>query len=100
MTIQTEEMVARLVSQGGYGEREARRAATDLAHLPPRTAEAFHEWWISSRTPAFEVGGWSVRRLREEWQMTEVAAYLTLGWLEEDPEAALAAMAEGIDQVW
>jgi hypothetical protein len=97
--IETEAIISRLATCQGYSKREAERAAQELTNLPPHVYEAFARWWTTGETPSIELAGFSVERLVREWQMTEVAAFLTLGWLAEDPDAALAAIREGVDRV-
>jgi hypothetical protein len=98
--IETGAIVSRLMDKEGYSKREALRAAEDLACLPPAVHEAFIQWWTTGEeTPPIEIAGFTTSRLIDEWQMTPVAAFLTLGWLAEDPESALAAMREGVDRI-
>jgi hypothetical protein len=98
MNIQPDEMIARLVSEFGYTEKNVARVALDLQACTPVVQEAFEKWWCGEGLdPHLEVKGYTLKRLIEEYGLGPVAAFLDIDWLIQEPERALKALSRGYD---
>jgi hypothetical protein len=89
----------RLTRDFGYPPNGARAVASRLTAMTGPVDEAFRSWWATGVTPEIEIEGFTVDRLREEHGMNEIAALLTLDWLNRDPIAAAASLHKGHDVV-
>jgi hypothetical protein len=92
-----DQLLSRLMTEWRYGEEEAQSVAAELEHCAPEVLAAFHIWWETGTLGIFEVQGYTVAHLMEEYQMNPIAAFLTLDWLWKEPDVALGALAEGYD---
>lgn len=46
--------------------------------------------------PEYESNNYTLRQLTEQYSFKPVAAFLTMGWIERDPYAAIATLNKGI----
>lgn len=90
---------ARLISQFGYPQGTARSVAIRLSQLGPELAPLAEKWWISGTTVDLEVHGHSLHSLKRDHGLNDIAGILTLDWLLREPQAALAQLARGHDEV-
>ena len=61
---------------------------------------AFLQWWqtgVLDRT--LEIAGYTLTRLIHGHAMSPIAAFLTLDWLDREPENAKASLGRGHDQI-
>ena len=93
-------LMQRLINEFNIPEAAAPFMADQLLALPVKTQAAFDLWWGNGDLPTWEIEGWSHARLMTERRMTVIAAFLTLGWLERDPQAAKRSLARPIDGTW
>ncbi len=89
----------RLVETHGYPRHAAEVVAADLMELSPPVAAAFLAWWSSGVVHGVTVEGYTVDCLQVKFGMHPVAAYLTLEWLVQEPEQALAVLRHGLDRI-
>lgn len=94
-----EEIRQRLQEEFGYPPQGAKVVATKLSVLVSPICEAFSEWWYSGAIPALEVQGYTVQRLADEQGLTPIAAFLTLDWLQREPDKALPIVKRGPERV-
>ncbi len=99
MLVESSTLVPRLVAEHGDPEAGAQLVAAKLAALPSPVHAAFENWWTIGEVPELVVEGYTVRRLAAEHGMNPIAAFLTLGWLTREPQAARASLAKGHDHV-
>ena len=93
------QILPRLMQEWGYIEEEGAAVALELEQTAPQVREAFQVWWATARPCELEIQGYTVARLMQEFQMNPIAAFLTLDWLLQEPESALAALTEGYDVI-
>src|SRR5215213_7605184 len=100
LALNTEEIVARLVSEFNYPEVGARRVATDLLSVVPSVQAAFLRWWKDGvLDDALNAGGYTLNRLMLEHGMNPIASFLTIDWIIREPRRALASLKRGHDTV-
>lgn len=93
-----DEIIARLVAEFGYTEKNAESVAHDLRACTPIVQEAFEKWWRGEGLdPHLEVKGYTLKRLVEEYGFGPIAALLDMDWLIREPEKASQALSEGFD---
>jgi len=99
MKTDTTEVVVRLVREFGYPESGAALVAQDIAALRSPVREAFWEWWRTGAISDLLVEGYAAPQLIREHGLNPIAAWLTMGWLLEEPDEAKAALIHGYDVV-
>lgn len=97
--INVEEIKARLANEFGYSIQEAETIAQDIMVLNNPVHDAFIHWWQTREIRPLTVQKYSIESLQEKYGMNTIAAFLTLGWLLDDPKAALNSIAQGYDQI-
>jgi len=93
------QILPRLIQEWNYTEEDAAAVALELEQATPQVREAFQVWWATQQPCELEIQGYTVASLMQEFQMNPIAAFLTLDWLMQEPESALAALAEGYDVI-
>ena len=93
-----EEMFAKKIAGAnlGYTLLEAQIVSKRLSLADADVKEAAIEWIEKGILSSLTVEGWSIERLETEFGMNYLAAILTIDWLRKDPQAALAAIRDGI----
>lgn len=100
MNMKRQELIARLVSEFGYTDKEAPLVADDLLACSPVVQVAFERWWRGGELDkVLKVQGYTLQRLMDEYALKPIGALLTMDWLIRDPGEALAALAEGYDTI-
>jgi hypothetical protein len=97
--IPKEEIIQRLTSEFGYPPEGAVLVADQLAELTPEVYAAFQEWWLDGLLSTFQIGDYTLQQLVDEHLLNPIAAFLTLNWLQTEPEQAEAALRRGHDRV-
>ena len=80
----------------GYTEKQAKSAATELAHIDPRLKEALDRWLEDETETDFNAEGFSILGLKEKYEMTYPAALLSIDWVLKEPELAISCINKGI----
>lgn len=100
MNIQVEEIIARLVAEFDYTEKDAEGVVQNLLACTPVIQEAFEKWWRGDGLDLpLEVKGYTLKRLIEEYGFEPIAAFLDMDWLIREPEEACKALARGYDSI-
>jgi prophage antirepressor-like protein len=86
--------VPRLIKEFGYPETTVNRVAEALAQFQEPLASAFINWWESGVLPTIELEGYTISRLQKERGMNPIAAFLTLDWIQREPEKALRSLSK------
>src|SRR5258708_27709380 len=89
----------RLVDEFGYPENGALLVADRLAAVTGSLADQFAEWWRNGTSPDLSVQGYTFGSLTERGGMNPIAAFLTLDWLERDPQRATTSLRRGRDRI-
>lgn len=98
MQIPSSMIVLRLVTEFDYSQKNAEEVVEKLHACAPSVQEAFEKWWQGEGSDeALSVQGYTLPRLMKEYEMTPIAACLTLDWLIREPEVAVPALAHGYD---
>jgi len=97
MEISRAELVKRMVESYGYPMEAAEVTAASLDEMCSDVKSAFEKWWIHGEEPQIEIGGITYGILVRDHGLKPPAAFLTMDWLEKEPEAALAAVKRGHD---
>jgi predicted nucleic acid-binding protein len=92
-------IATRLVDEFGYSEKGALLAADRLVALTGSLAEQFAQWWWHGTSPNRSIEGYTFDSLIEGSGMNPIAAFLTLDWLERDPQRASASLHRGRDRI-
>lgn len=99
MNMERTAIITRLEQDFKYPPQGAELVATRLAGLQGPLRDAFVRWWESGTLPDLTIGGYTVERLMREQRMNPIASFLTLDWLEREPEKAIASLKKGHDQI-
>src|SRR5258707_7292228 len=89
----------RLVDEFEYPEIGALLVADRLAAVTGSLADQFAEWWRNGTSPDLSVQGYTFGSLTERGGMNPIAAFLTLDWLERDPQRATTSLRRGRDRI-
>ncbi len=92
-------LIPRLVSEFGYPQAGAQLVADKLENCSPEIQAAFWEWWNTGSLSEIQIEGYTIQRLMAEHHMKPIAAFLTLDWLQREPQKALVSLTKGHDQV-
>lgn len=100
MTIETDAIVARLISECGYPEKDAGKVVQDLQACAPVVQAAFEQWWQGEGLDEqLVVQGYTLQQFIDTHGFNPVGAFLTMDWLIREPELALQALSQGHDYV-
>jgi hypothetical protein len=83
-----------LVEKYDYKNSQVDSVVEKIIKFSPKVAEAFNIWLASGEIDGTEAAGYTVKDILAKRPMKTVAAYLTLDWLERDPEEASEALDE------
>ena len=72
------------------------KTAEKIEHFQPKVKKAFIGWVASGQESNIEVQGYSFARLRQDYGMKAIGAFITLDWLIRDPENATRSLNRGI----
>lgn len=86
------EIITRLQGESDYSASGAQLMARRLSSLSGQVAGVFGEWWQGGEVPELAIEGYTVSRLMEEQGHSVYAAFVTLDWLEREPQEALAVL--------
>lgn len=92
-------MKLRLQNEYGYPASGTKLIVDRLAILSPELYIEFEKWWISGELPSIEIEGYTIQKLINEHHQNLIAAFLTLSWLEREPNQAKDALRRGYDQI-
>lgn len=84
---------------GAYSDTGIKSVLEGIENLSAALREDLEKLLTTGKISDREVEGYSVKKLMEETGMNELAAFLTLGWLEREPEEAKASLRKGHDEV-
>ena len=91
-----EELRELLVDKYDYRNSQVDGVVEQIGSFSPKVAAAFEKWLETGAIDDTEAEGYTVKSIIEKRPMKTVAAYLTLGWLEDDPKEALEFLNEPI----
>ena len=70
-----------------------------LQNLSPKIRKHF-ESWLSNRTePDIDIEGYTYKSLLNDYKMTPINAFITLNWLQLNPDEAKIALQGMIDDI-
>ncbi len=99
-TFGTADLLPRLTTELGYPTAGARLISEKLMKCNASVRAAFWQWWNTNSLDAnLEIEGYTLARLMDEHGMKPIAAFLTLDWLQREPEKAKESLARGHDQI-
>lgn len=91
------EEIYNVLTKRGYDERTARLLSDELVKLQKPLDKLWEAWaQEQSNEGDWEVQGFSISKLKTEYQMDYPAALLTMEWLIEEPEKAIKSLRKGI----
>ena len=85
-----------LVEKYDYKNSQVGNVIAQINNFPPTVAIAFEKWLETGEIDDTEVEGYTVNSILAKKPMKVVAAYLTLGWLSDDPEEAVKFLNEAV----
>jgi hypothetical protein len=91
-----EELRELLVEKYDYRNSQVDGVVEQISSFSPTVAVAFEKWLETGLIDDTGVGGYTVKSIMETRPMKVVAAYLTLGWLENDPDEAMEFLNEPV----
>ena len=90
------QILTKILADEGYPAQMLESTIAKLNHLHPEIATAFITWLSEGKIPTLSVEGYSFATLTRNYGMSPVGAFLTLDWLQREPEKASAALKRGI----
>jgi hypothetical protein len=98
MNIASEAIIARIVSEFSYTEKEAKVVVPDLETSDPIVQEAFEKWWSGGGLDEeLVVQGYTLQKLIDKHGFNPINAFLTMNWLIREPEKALRGLSKRRD---
>jgi len=85
-----------LIEKHDYKISQVDNVVKQINEFSPKVSAAFEKWLSTGEIDDTEVEGFTVKTIMEKKPMKVVAAYLTLGWLENDPKQAKRFLKESI----
>lgn len=96
----TPDLPALLTSKFNYQADEAAEVAANLSNMPREWLGRFSEYLKTGDLPTDpEIRGVNVDLLSKSWGMLPPAAFLTMAWIEENPEEALRVLHTQYDKI-
>ena len=86
-----------LISEYSYSEKSAPVVFKKIELMDQEIREAFEEYLINKETTDLSVGNYDYEQLIQSYNMTPIAAFLTLDWLKREPKAAEKMLRKGFD---
>lgn len=88
--------ILEILKEESYPEYMIDQTANKLENLSPKTRCAFEQWQLDGKNPTLTLENYTFKVLVEDFGMKPVGAFLTLDWLEREPEHAVKALSKGI----
>jgi len=85
-----------LVEKYDYKNSQVDSVVEQIIEFSPKVTASFEKWVETGMIDDTEVEGFTVKSIIEKKTMKIVAAYLTMGWLEDDPSEAKAFLNEPV----
>ena len=85
-----------LVEKYDYKNSQVDGIVEKIGRFSPKVAAAFENWLDTGKTDDTEVEGYTADAILKKKPMKIVAAYLTLDWLEREPEMAKETLDEPV----
>lgn len=82
-----------------YTEGNIEKIIEKIENLTPELRMGLEKFIETGDLPETEVEGWTVKKLKEERGMNEVASILTLDWLGREPKEAKETLEKGFDHI-
>ena len=94
MMMNNENLRELLVEKYDYKNSQVDDVVEKIGRFSPKVAAAFENWLNTGEIDKTEVDGYTITAIIKKKSMKIVAAYLTLDWLEREPETAKLALDE------
>ena len=85
-----------LVEKYDYKNSQVDAIVEKIGRFSPKVAAAFENWLNTGKTDDTAIEGYTVDAIIAKKPMKIVGAYLTLDWLEREPDMAKAALDEPV----
>ena len=80
----------------GYTEKQAASVASDLLDVDEQLKDGIQHWLATNEEEDYEIVGFKLSELKQQFDMTYPAALLTIDWLIKEPDLAMKAIKRGI----
>ena len=98
--MEKEEMMTLVLKRyPGVYDNKLEQIASELDSMDPEFKLLFENFLTTGQVDNIEIQGYTVAKLKTEHGMNEVAAFLTLDWLKQEPEVASKSLERGHDFV-
>lgn len=88
--------IEKTLIQRGYKQEDAISVASELAEVSDCLKNALDKWLKDGSETDYEVEGYSILSLKEQFEMTFPAALLSIDWIIKDPSEAIECIKRGI----
>lgn len=92
-----QEIIMRILEEEKYPEFMIDNTLAKIEKFTPVIKSAFIEWIEQGIVPQQVIAGYSFTQLIRERNMRPIGAFITLDWLNRDPENAKYALENGIE---
>lgn len=88
--------IEKTLVQRGYKQEDAISVASELAEVSDCLKSVLDKWLNDGSETDYEVEGYSIFSLKEQFEMTYPAALLSIDWIIKDPSEAIECIKRGI----
>lgn len=82
-----------------YGNKSLERVIDDIEEMDDKLRLELEKFLGTGILPQLLIEGYSFERLKKEFNMNPIAAFLTFDWLKKEPEEARKALERGYDEI-
>ena len=90
------ENILSILQERGYSEKQSVRVAAELQDIDDSLKILLKRWLVSEGENDYHAEGFSLLELKRKFEMTYLAALLTMDWLIKEPENAIRSINRGI----
>jgi len=82
-----------------YDEKNIEGVSCDIEEMDKDLRMELENFLETGIAPSIELEGYSIERLKKEFGMNPIGAFLTLDWLKKEPEEAKKSLERGYDEI-
>ena len=94
--IMEKEQIEQILKEEGYPIFMIEKTVAKIENFCPLIKSAFEKWTQTKEFENIAVEGYSISNLMDKYGMTLVGAFITLDWLNREPERAKTSLKKGI----
>lgn len=92
-------LIVEKLKEMNYPESNIIPMVNELSNLSEKIVPDFLRWLSGETNISLSIEGFSFEELTEDHELNSIAAFLTLDWLDKEPEVAKPVINKGYDYV-